>query len=224
MSASSKRVLLPLRPRRRRAPSRPTPGTELGESRRGPLPPTLISSPIEQLLTVGNPGREAEAAEFAVTSPAPSTQSPSRYRKKYLAQRNKLIGMLEEMHLTSSDVQFDEKKQVSADEYKSEKRKVKHIIRKVKSDAARKELVLRIELIKQAIYNEWHLEDIDDLIENAKNFTYEMIGDVEIVHYDGQNLVDILSRLRKDARKSATDHDEKNKLTAGLRLGNLYKK
>ncbi|RCV28972.1 hypothetical protein SETIT_5G445900v2 [Setaria italica] len=148
----------------------------------------------------------------------------NRYRKKYLAQRNKLIGMLEEMHLTSSDVQFDEKKQVSADEYKSEKRKVKHIIRKVKSDAARKELVLRIELIKQAIYNEWHLEDIDDLIENAKNFTYEMIGDVEIVHYDGQNLVDILSRLRKDARKSATDHDEKNKLTAGLRLGNLYKK
>jgi hypothetical protein len=49
----------------------------------------------------------------------------------------------------------------SVDEYISETRKLKDIIRRLKSDFAdRKELILRMEMIKQGIDNGWHLDDI----------------------------------------------------------------
>ncbi|CAL5098050.1 unnamed protein product [Urochloa decumbens] len=144
-------------------------------------------------------------------------------QRKYSVLIKKLEKMLKETHLTADDFDIDLKKQVNMNEYKSEKIYLKDIINKVKSASAeRKELILRIQMIKRAVVKKLPLDQLDVLIKRVGDLVSKMEFDnnFQDVYYDGYLVNDTLKAIRAAVVKAANERAQKNKeVTTRTRSG-----
>ncbi|TVU51119.1 hypothetical protein EJB05_02526 [Eragrostis curvula] len=84
-----------------------------------------------------------------------------RQKNKYLAKEKKLIKLLEETHLNGIAFGFNSTEEVEGGDYREAKRKLKKIIEKVKSlSKERKEMVMRVEILKRAVSLKYTPEQI----------------------------------------------------------------
>ncbi|TVU51254.1 hypothetical protein EJB05_02665, partial [Eragrostis curvula] len=84
-----------------------------------------------------------------------------RQKNRYLAKEKKLIKLLEETHLNGTEVGFNSAEEVEGGDYREAKRKLKKIIENVKSlSKERKEMVMRVEILKRAVSLKYTPEQI----------------------------------------------------------------
>ncbi|CAN6353077.1 unnamed protein product [Urochloa humidicola] len=133
---------------------------------------------------------------------------------KYSRLVKKLEKLLKDAHLSATDFHIDLTKQVTMNEYKDKKMYLQNIIKEVKSAASeRKELLLRVQMVKRAAEKKQPLEEIDVLIKRASDVVsmIEFENHFEEVYYDDHTVDDLLREIRKKVVDNANERAQKSK-------------
>lgn len=130
---------------------------------------------------------------------------------KYQRKKKKLLHLLKELHLTTTDVDFDPKENIDLADYPQKIEELSGLIMKLKKDRLlRMHVVFRVELIEKGMKERLSVEKLKDLIENAKEYIESRQDEGEICYYNGQNVLEVINALEETITSNEDDNSETN--------------
>lgn len=130
------------------------------------------------------------------------TERLNKWRTKYSATKRKLIKLLKDSHLDCGSVGFDPNEEVLVENYRQEERRLKQLIRGAKVVVKdRKQLMLRVELLRRAVKSRAPPEAIEAMHGKALDAAREIDGGS--LSYDGKALEDALELLLREYRDAS---------------------